>query len=225
MQPRSKPVTAGAANSRTSLIIGAPLFSVLSAYGIYKIIGLFNYRKKTYVIWITTLIVAASIVVFWKSYFLDYPKYSTGAWDYGMREAITYAKTSSYSCVIVSSRLAESGRVLANTLAYYILFYTQYSPYVYQLSPIPASIKTNYSLGKYHIALGLKDQDTAEAQVNQLIYVWKQQGLNDRCLFIIKYDEIKRIIEKRYNWDDVHVIKTPYGAEVVKLIEVKGEKK
>lgn len=194
-------------------IIGAPLFAIISAYGFSQIANLISYSYKKYFKFIAILIVILSIIWFGKNYFVEYPKYSTDEWLFGMREAITYAENSSNSCAIASSRIANG-----ISITYFILFYTQYPPEVYQRSPIPVSTQ-NYSLGKYHVAFAPQDRDTPDNLGQQLLSLWKQQ-LNDKCLFLIKPDEIKQIAAARYNLHQVHSIRNPYGVEIIKLIEV-----
>ena len=195
-------------------MIGAPLFATISAYGFSQIAILISYSYKKYFNFTTTLIVTLSLVWFCKVYFRDYPKYSTEEWLFGMREAITYAEKSS-NCAITSSRIANG-----ISISYFILFYTQYPPDIYQRSPIPVSIEQNYSLGKYHVAEAPKNQDTADNVGQQLVYIWKQQKLNDKCLFAIKPDEMKEIAAAGYDLHQVHSVRNPYGVEIIKLIEV-----
>ena len=194
-------------------MIGVPLFATISAYGFYQIATLISHTYKKYLKFIATLIVILSVIWFGKTYFIEYPKYSTEEWLFGMREVITYADKSS-NCAILSNRIANG-----IPITYFILFYTQYSPELYQRSPIPVSIEQNYSLGKYHVAVAPKNQDTAD-NIGQLVYLWKQQKLNDKCLFAIKPDEMKKNAAAGYDLHQVYSIKNPYGAEIIKLIEV-----
>jgi len=196
-------------------IIGAPLFAILSAYGIYKIYSFLSYNYKKIFKFIAILIVSLSLIWYCKSYFLDYPKHSNEAWLFGMKEAITYAENSSNNCVIVSNRTAYS-----IPMSYLILFYTQYPPNVYQRSPISVFSEKSYSVGKYHVAVVPESQDIG-AIGQQLISIWNQQKvLNNKCLFVIKPDEMKKIRETGYDWHQVHEISNPDGTEAIALIEV-----
>lgn len=179
-------------------MVGAPLFSIFSAYGISTVISLFNSRKKKYFLFITTFVVAASIAGFLNSYFIHYSKYTiprvSPNWQYGMREAITYAENSSFDCVLVSDQFWRPN--------IYILFYAKYPPSVYQLSPIAPNVTTDYSLGKYHV-----------------ISMSKQQTVKDNCLLIIKPSQIKEIGQQGYDWREVSVIKDPGGVEAIRLVK------
>lgn len=193
-------------------IIGAPLFAFLSAYGINGIMTFISqsYRKtyKIVLIWLVIL----SLTIFLNYYFLIYPKYSSEAWQFGAREAINYTESRSNICVIVSSRVAYP-------MSYFILFYTQYSPQVYQRSPISVFTAKNFSLGKYHVAVAPATRFQNRELGQQLISIWQQQ-LSDRCLFIIKLDEMKAIVESDYKWRQVYAVKNPNGVEVIKLVQL-----
>jgi hypothetical protein len=55
----------------------------------------------------------------------------------------------------------------------------------------------------------------------QLISIWQQQQKSrDRCLFIVKADEMKTIVESDNKWRQVHAVKNPNDVEVIKLIEL-----
>ncbi len=180
-------------------IVGAPLFSIFSGYGLSRLADIFKDRKKIFS-FLTIFLLAASITWYVNCYFVDYPKYSTHkTWRYGMKEAITYAENSSDSCVIVSNQF--------HYMNIFILFYTQYEPALYQRLPIEPSLaaqgSSGYSLGKYRIAP-----------------ISRQLVVNDRCLLVIKPDEIKEIVAGGYDWQEMHTIRNPRGEEEIRLIEV-----
>lgn len=178
-------------------MVGAPLLSIFSGYGISRLITLFSSRKQVYFTLITTFVIAVSMILFLNSYFIHYSKYTISRvskiWQYGMKEAITYAENSSFDSVIVSNQFWRPD--------IYILFYAKYPPAIYQLSPIDPSVRTDYSIGKYQVAA-----------------LSKQQKVKDNCLFIIKPEQIKELDQQGYKWDEIRVIKDPGGAEAIKLV-------
>ena len=194
------PIPAAFTDSAHALrsMVGAPLFSIFSAYGISRVISLFSSRQKTYVIFITSFVVAASVAVFLNSYFIHYSRYTiprvSKIWQYGMREAITYAESSPFNCVLVSDQFWRPN--------IYILFYAKYPPSVYQISPIEPSVTSDYSIGKYHV-----------------VSLVKQDTVKENCLSIIKPEQIKEIGQKGYNWEKVSVIKDPGVLEAIILVK------
>ena len=135
-------------------MVGAPLLSIFSGYGISRLITLFSSQKKVYFTFITTFVVAVSMILFLNSYFIHYSKYTISRvskiWQYGMKEAITYTENSCFDSVIVSDQFWRPD--------IYILFYAKYPPAIYQLSPIDPSVRTDYSIGKYQVASLSKKQ-------------------------------------------------------------------
>ncbi|HEY9606018.1 MAG TPA: glycosyltransferase family 39 protein [Allocoleopsis sp.] len=196
LYPIPSSLTIGADNVRS--IIGVPLFSILSAYGLVQLSDSFKGSRKKFFRLATVLLLTVSLIIFFSTYFVGFSKKPPKSFQYGIREAINYAEKSSYSCVVVSDRFRRP-----NTM---IIFYTQYPPSVYQRSPIEPATMTNYSVGKYTI-----------------LSIDNSQVFNQQCLFMVKPDEIPLIMAKGYGVQDVHVVKDPIGREVIKLIEVKKE--
>lgn len=176
-------------------IIGVPVFSFLSAYGLTQLSTLFKGNQKRLFRSATISLMAVSFSIFLITYFVGYSIKPPIAYHYGMREAITYAEKSSYSCVMVSDKFRRPYTM--------ILFYTQYPPSIYQRSPIEPAVRTNYSVGKYHI-----------------ISIAKSPALNQNCLFMLRPKEMQKIAAKGYNWRDIYVVRKPTGEEAIKLIEV-----
>ena len=188
-------------------IVGAPLFAILSAYGLVKLISLFKQNLQKIGLFITGIILVASLSILIKTYFIDYPLYTTRAWQYGMKEAITYAEKHNYSCVIISNQiyLRKCG-----SLHVFIPFYTKYLPQKYQQSVISPETRkelfhgrTDYAIGKYKIA-SLK----------------KSENINSNCLYIISPQELDTITAGDYDWKQVHNVTDKRGIEYLKLIEL-----
>ncbi|HLO50567.1 MAG TPA: glycosyltransferase family 39 protein [Kamptonema sp.] len=179
-------------------IVGAPLFSVLSGYGLFQISSLVSSDRKKYFKLMAIALIAASLAAFLKFYF-NYSQYTIANtsknWQYGMKEAITYAENSSYNCVMVSDKFWRPN--------IYILFYTKYSPAEHQKAPIEPDVKTGYSIGKY-----------------QVTSISQTQLLKGKCLFVIKPMEVSEILGKQAKVRELKSIKTLDGIEKIKLVEV-----
>ena len=186
-------------------IMGAPLFAILSAYGFFTVAGYFKSSKvKTGFFLGSTLVVACSLVVFCKFYFLEYPKYGANAWRHGMKEVIAFIEKSPYQKVVMSDRYFFFPPYI------YILFYTKYDPEKYQRHPLQLRQKlwkdTEESLGKYH---------------TQSISRIKVEGT---VLLCIRPDEIVEVIKKGYDWREVHTVRAPNGWDLISLVKVTGGK-
>ena len=188
-------------------IVGAPLFVILSAYGLVKIISSFKQNQQRIGLFITGIILVASLGILIKTYFIDYPLYTTRAWQYGMREAITYAENHNYSCVVMSNQiyLRKCG-----SLHVFIPFYTKYRPQKYQQKVISPETRielfhgrTDYAIDKYKIAS-----------------LEKSANINSNCLYIISPQELNTITAQGYQWKEIHTVTDTRGIEYLKLIEV-----
>ncbi|MEW6495692.1 MAG: glycosyl transferase, partial [Cyanobacteriota bacterium] len=183
-------------------IVGAPLFSIFSGYGLSRLADKFQLRQKTFS-YLTIFFIALSLTWYMNCYFLAYPTYSTHKiWRYGMKEALLYAQNRGDNCIRVSNQFKH--------MHIFILFYTQYNPSLYQHSSIDESRSaegnSGYSIGKYHITP-----------------ISKELVVKDKCLLIIKPNELKEIVAGGYEWHEVRTIRNPRGHEEIRLIEVKSK--
>ncbi|NES82023.1 MAG: phospholipid carrier-dependent glycosyltransferase [Moorea sp. SIO2B7] len=183
-------------NSSVRTIIGVPLFAILSAYGTTKLIDLFQDKKKRACIYSAVLIFLASLTIFVKQYFIHYPTWKLIDWLTGMREIITYADKSDYTCLVISQNLYSK--------YIYILvpFYTQFPPAEYQRLGIDV-VTDKLDMGRWKI----QNFD-------------QQNKLNRNCLYIFKKEEIEALAAKGYNWKEVHIVKDINGDQHYKLVEV-----
>ncbi|NES82022.1 MAG: phospholipid carrier-dependent glycosyltransferase, partial [Moorea sp. SIO2B7] len=117
-------------------IVGAPLFAILSGYGTTKLIDLFPGKKKILFISTAILILVASLTIFAKRYFIEYPRWTPQSWHAGMKEVITYADKSNYNCIVLSDN------IYGTQISIFVPFYTKYPPAEYQ------SLGVDISAGK-----------------------------------------------------------------------------
>jgi hypothetical protein len=125
-----------------------------------------------------------------KRYFIDYPKYSAGEWQYGMKEVIEYAEDSPYKNIVMSDRFNQ-GYIFA-------LFYTQYPPSQYHLD---LRQRCRHSFGRYRISS-----------------LAKSIKRDDSTLFILRSYEIKNM-PKKYTWKVIYAIDEPRGSIRIVLAE------
>ncbi len=185
-------------------IVGIPVFSLFSAYGLWQIPSLLNTNQRKIFKFIAPLIITISFIFSLKAYFnfsqYKIPNTSAEHWQYGMKEALTYAENSNYSCVLMSNTFKRVNM--------YIIFYTKYPPAQYQLSPADPEAKyftEDYTLGKYTIT------DIAQPK-----------NFSGKCLFIINPEELEKLSQIYPVWQELKSIKTPEpdNKEKIKLIEV-----
>lgn len=182
-------------------IVGIPLFCMFSAYGISIITNWFTALKKKKNQRIAQIVILLSFIYFIVAYF-NFSQYkigdSVGHWQYGMREAITYAENSNYDAVYVSNSFKRPNM--------YLLFYTKYPPAKYQQNPDAPELQyfeRDRSYGKYTIT-----------------QIEKHREISTLALFIIKADEKDRLWQQYPNARELKVIKMPNNQEKIRLIEV-----
>lgn len=188
--------------------VGSTLFAILSAYGTTKIVKFLPPRLKNK----TSLLVAAllffvtiNFLILTKLYFIDYRLNITRDWQYGMREAITYAQKSPYEYIIMKRK----GDWVFEDRSYGVLvaFYTQYDPKKFQeITTHPWNRKTqdpDYSIGKF-----------------TLMSITKDSKLPDKFLLIVYPDEKPILGVPGYQEKEVHVVKDERGMEHFKIYEV-----
>jgi 4-amino-4-deoxy-L-arabinose transferase-like glycosyltransferase len=183
-------------------IIGAPGWAIISACGACALFDRFQLRERSYLRVGAIAAIFASVLIFSKLYFIDFAKFAAGAWQYGMREAITYAQNSPYSKVFVSDQLHRP--------YIFILFYTQYPPALYQQSPLletqESRALTDYSIGKFHVTS-----------------IAEQTAFPDKTLLILGADEATASIQQKHSWRELQTIKTPAGKAILRLVEAPGK--
>ncbi len=123
-----------------------------------------------------------------------------------MREALTYAESTSYDCIFMSNQIYLKK---CGSIHVFVPFYTNYSPSIYQRSPIDPETRkqlflgeTNYSIGKYNISS-----------------LDERRPFDKKCLYILHPEEVKALVEKGYDLKEIHVVKDSRGVEYLKLIE------
>ena len=191
-------------------IAGVPLFTLLSAYGLVQLLGLIKESWRRLAWYGTLLLLVASLAILGKAYFLDYPLYTTAAWQYGIREALNYAETNSYKCVTLSNQiyLRKCG-----SLHVFIPFYTEYPPQEYQKSVISPETRVELFHGRAEYAIGKY----------QIAAMDEPKNLKPNCLYIMEPKELEKFTAQGYSWQEVHTVTDQRGREYLKLIELTGK--
>ncbi len=182
-------------------IIGMPLFAMVSSYGFWllysRLMAQRKYRVKNLLIVAIALSFMGHLGAYQNYALNKISNTSAGHWQYGMREAISYAERSDYRCVVMSNKFKRSN--------IYILFYSQYSPSEYQKAPHDPEAKyftEPTQLGKYTIA------DLASYQPQQ-----------SACLWIAKPNEVENFQQKHSTSKLVRDIQTPKGKSKIVLLD------
>ena len=108
-------------------ILGAPLFAILSAFGLRTALRAWSAlpgRRNAILAILAAL--AINFGVYCKLYFFDYQVYGARAWQYGMKEAIAHVREEGYDKVIMGHKPVPH---------IFVLFYTLYPPAEYHQFP------------------------------------------------------------------------------------------
>ncbi|ACK70345.1 glycosyl transferase family 39 [Gloeothece citriformis PCC 7424] len=188
-------------------IIGTVLWALISGYGTIKIINFLEIKFNSSKVYpITLLLLTVSMIgIIGKTYFIDYRIQVTRDWQYGMREAITYANNHPINCAIMKRKPDW----VFEDRSYGILvpFYTQFSPQEYQKLDTHPWNRTqenpDYTLGKF-----------------TLMSMTPEKQLPEQCLLIVYPDETPILEVPGYKVEPVHTVKNPKDEEQFKIFEV-----
>ena len=143
-----------------------PTYEIIAAFGLYGIVVFFSkfkplYRKLCYVIF--GIIVFATVFVAVHNYFAHFPIQYSGDWQYGYKQAVTYAKSQENKYDIIAFT-ENYGRPYI-----YVLFYGNISPQVYWETKTetrdPFGFYNVLSIGKYQFRSNLIEPSDAGKRV------------------------------------------------------------
>jgi 4-amino-4-deoxy-L-arabinose transferase-like glycosyltransferase len=137
------PLAASLANNeqhalRSLTAIPAP--QILVGAGVF---WLFNWLKKKAFIkkvvfgFLISVVVISSLIYYMDIYYLHFPIHYSEFWDYGMKDAVSYAweNKDQYDEIIIDPVFGTEGPYTFGTPYLYVLFYGKYDPYLFQNSP------------------------------------------------------------------------------------------
>ena len=180
-------------------IIGAPLFALISAYGLHKLFFVLRDKKRILLVGLTVVFIIWRVALYSQWYFVYYPIYSPKAWQYGMREAITYSSSKPYRNIYISDKFFIPH--------IFVLFYNRYPPEAYQQEALFSVGEgnlhyTDVSVDNYHIV--------SVQEVERLDH--------ENALFLVFPSETNSIVS-RSSCEEAHVIYRPDGSIASVLIE------
>ena len=185
-------------------IMGAPLFALLSGYGLVYLGELIHKPLFARMYRIASLVVlVASAAWFSKLYFTQYPGYGAIWWQHGMKETISFAQQSRVKCVIFS----DSPHFFPAYI--FVVFYTRYSPHTYQTLDRSARenlwMYTRPNLDKY-FSLNISDLELNKGT----------------CLVVARPDELEEIRKKEVTMELVREISAPNSEALISLVQITG---
>jgi len=122
-------------------VVGTPLFALLSGCGLHAIVKAFASRRRLWIIGTTALVIAGSLGLYGKRYFVDYAEYGATEWMYGVRAAFLEVETHPYARLYLSDEI-----FLSHIFA---LFYTAYPPAEYQRDPLRSVRQGRWNYRQY----------------------------------------------------------------------------
>lgn len=182
-------------------IVGAPLFAILSAYGFSATIRACSVPHiKRNLVLAGAVILVINVSVYCKYYFVDYPLYGARAWQYGMKDAISYVKEQELGKVVMSHRPVPH---------IFVLFYTRFAPEQYHEFPLQWRQLLWRARGT---PVGFNDFYFSVIESLEL-----PEG---KALLIVEPADIELIAARGYAYRQIHAFYDPVGVEVLSLLEV-----
>ena len=198
------PIPAAFTEAEHSLraIVGAPLFAILSAYGLKVTSGACSsFRAKRSLMLVVVAVLAVNFGVYCNFYFVDYPVYGARAWQYGMKQAISYIRENGYGKVIM-------GHVPVPHI--FVLFYTHFPPEEYHEFPLEWRQKLWRARG---VPVGFGGFYFSVVESLEL-----PPG---KALLIAEPADVEVVAAKGYAHRKLHSFKDPAGVEVLSLLEIR----
>ena len=179
-------------------IVGAPLFALLSACGVYQLAMWVRGRMRWALAALCAVVIAWSALLYGQRYFVDYPDYAAVRWNYGMGEALRYAEAGAQQRVYLSNRF-----FLPHIFA---LFYSAHPPDQYQRQPLQVAQGnwhySHFAVGRYRIApMWLIDAEAADC--------------NDALLIALAGEA--RQLARRTPYELVHTVAVPDGRAAIEI--------
>ena len=179
-------------------IAGAPLFALLSGQGLHSIIMALGQRRRLATAGIAALIIATSLGLYCKRYFVDYAEYGATEWMYGMRAAFAEAKNHPHARLYLSDEI-----FLPHIFA---LFYTAYPPEQYQRDPLRSVRQGRWNYRSYRFG---KNEVNAVEKI-------MQRPCSNSALIAIAGEGRPYIASSR--WQRVRTIYVPDGRAALDVL-------
>ncbi|XTZ10285.1 MAG: ArnT family glycosyltransferase [cyanobacterium endosymbiont of Rhopalodia yunnanensis] len=186
--------------------VGAPLFAMISSYGIFLFLNKFNGKSKYIITWASLLIIFTSLTIFTEHYFVDYPKLHSDAWLPTFQDVIFEADKSNTDCILISDNIESK-------YAYILVpFYTQMPAAEYQ--ELNIDVVTN--------KLDMKRWKIIDFEpYNQGDLPKVEDHLNDDCLYLLHYYRDNNVLKTdEYRWQDIKTFKAINGQQYYRLVKL-----
>ncbi len=200
------PAALVSAGSAVRTCVGAPIFAMISGYGLCLLLEQFDGKLKAFVRWTTLLIIVANLIIFTHRYFVKYPKLKSDAWLPTFEDVVIEANQSNADCIAVSDNI-ESKYV-------YVLipFYTQIPPTDYQKLGIDV-VSDKLNMGRWKII------DFEPYNQGDLPKI--EANLNTNCLYLLHYYRDQDVLNtQKYRWQDIKIFNTVNGKPYYRLVKL-----
>lgn len=186
--------------------VGAPLFAMISGYGISLLLSKFNGKSKSVVGWISLLIIFTSLTIFTEHYFVDYPKLKSDAWLPTFEDVIFEANNSNTDCILISDNIESK-------YAYILVpFYTQMPAVEYQKLDIDV-VTDQLDMRRWKV---IDFEPYNQGKLPKIEY-----NLKDNCLYLLHYYRDRNVLKTDgYRWQDVKTFKTINGESYYRLVRL-----
>ncbi len=172
-------------------VAGAALFALLSGCGLKSIITALTNRRRIPVAAISALVIAASLGLYGKRYFVDYAEYGATEWMYGMRAAFAEVEKHPHARLYLSDEI-----FLPHIFA---LFYTAYPPEEYQRDPLRSVRQGRWNYRSYRFG---------NNEINSVGKIM-QRPCNNSALIAIAGEARPYVLSS--SWQRVRTIAVPDG--------------
>jgi hypothetical protein len=172
-------------------IVGAPLFALLSGCGLAAALSLVEGRRLRIATCVAALVLAGSLGLYGKRYFVDYAEYCATEWMYGLREAFELVEERPYARVFLSNEM-----FLPHIFA---LFYGAYPPVAYQRNPLQSVKQRTWKYRRYRFG---------RYEVNEVGEIVKRPCQNSALIAVA--GEV-RLFPKAKGWRRAKTIYVPDG--------------
>ncbi|YAI81930.1 MAG: ArnT family glycosyltransferase [cyanobacterium endosymbiont of Rhopalodia sterrenbergii] len=186
--------------------VGAPLFAMISGYGIFLLLNRLNGKFKYIVTWASLLVIFTSLTIFTEHYFVDYPKLKSDAWLPTFRDVILEADNSNTDCILISDNIESK-------YAYILVpFYTQ----------MPAAEYQELNIDVITDKLDMKRWKVIDFEpYNQGDLPKIEYHLNDNCLYLLHYYRDSNVLKTdEYRWQDIKIFKAINGEPYYRLVKL-----
>lgn len=173
-------------------IVGAPLFALLSGAGLDALLAWTPTHRKRWIALSFGCIIALSLGLYGKRYFVDYPTYGAQWWMYGLRSAFEKVELFPHARLFIGNNIQFAH--------IYALFYTHYSPSEYQKAPLRAIQQGQWWYESFRFGI---------YEVNSVEEIMRRPCANSTLIAVAS--EARPYVDTT-RWHLVHTVSLPDGS-------------